>query len=201
MHDPAGRTRATSTPPDLPSVPVSRQELPDWNDDSLRELVPEIYDELRRLAARHLRRERADHTLQTTALAHEAFLRLRTQRRLDVGDRAHFLALAARLIRRILVDHARARRRSGRGDAPPAVALDGAALAAERGFDALELSDLLDRLATVDPLQARVVELRVFAGLSFEEVGRAAGVSTGTAHKEWRMARAWLLVRLERDRR
>lgn len=157
------------------------------------ELVAQVYDELRSLAQAHLRRERAAHTLQATALANEAYLRLAGQRRMSEYDREHFLALAAGMIRRILVDHARSRNRAKRGGGQAAVTLfDDLAVSSGEQVDLIDLHDALERLDRLDERQARVVELRFFGGLTVEEVALVLGVSARTVNNEWRAARAWL---------
>lgn len=178
----------------LDDVGAGRQE-------SVDALMPVIYHELRRRAARYLRRERGGHTLQTTALVHEAYLRLAGTEEVRWESRAHFFAIAAQAMRRILVDHARHRRRAKRGGDGERVSLDQADVAAaEHGVDLLALDQALARLAAVDPQQARVVELRFFGGLSVEEAATVLGVSASTVKRDWAMARAWLRYEL-RDRR
>jgi RNA polymerase sigma factor (TIGR02999 family) len=165
---------------------------------SLDEILPQLYDELRRMAARFLRSERVDHTLQPTALVHEAYLRLVDQRSVDRLSRAHFCSLAARIMRRLLVDHARTHRRAKRGGGLGTVPIDDAFEVACDGVDVdlVALDDALVRLAAIDAQQARVVELRYFGGLSIEETGEVLGVSPMTVKREWAMARAWLHGRL-----
>jgi RNA polymerase sigma factor (TIGR02999 family) len=159
-------------------------------------LLPAVYAELRRQAARAMRRESGEHTLQTTALVHEAYLRLVDQRRVVWQSRAHFFGVAAQLMRRILVDHARERRAAKRGGGARQLTLghadEAAASAGDEGADVLELHEALERLAALDPEQARLVELRYFAGLSIEETAEALGVSPATVKREWAIARAWL---------
>ncbi len=156
-------------------------------------LFPVVYAELRRRAAAYLRQERVGHTLQPTALAHEAYLKLAAQEGLRVQDRAHFMALAARAMRTILVDHARSRRALKRGGGRTPARLDDALVVA--GPDAQAFDDLdraLQRLAERSERQARVVELRYFGGLTVEEIAELAGVSPGTVKRDWTLARAWL---------
>jgi RNA polymerase sigma factor (TIGR02999 family) len=158
------------------------------------ELVPIVHQELRRLARLQLRGERNNHTLQTTALVNEAFIRLVDLRRIRWQDRAHFLALSARLMRRILVDHARSRNYRKRGGGAVNVTLDDALLSAtERGADLVALDDALEALAQVDPRKSRVVELRFFGGLTVEETAEALKVSPETVLRDWRLAKVWLL--------
>jgi RNA polymerase sigma-70 factor, ECF subfamily len=160
---------------------------------ALNKLMPLVYDELRRLASRHLRRERPGHTLQTTALVHEAYLKLVDQKNANWQNRVHFFAAAAQVMRHILVDHARSRRASKRGGGYCRLSLDAAALSSgEKDADLLTLNEALDSLAAIDPQQSRVVELRVFGGLTVEETAEALGVSTRTVKREWSMAKAWL---------
>lgn len=170
--------------------------LSDWgrgNPNALNELVPLVYAELRRIAARQLRAERVGHTLQPTALVHEVYLRLVDQRHVDWRDRAHFFGVAAQVARRILVDHARRHHARKRGDGQPCVPIDQATEpAAPEGIPVLALDQALDRLAQVDRDLARVVELRAFGGLTIEEAACVLQVSPTTAKREWRTAKAWL---------
>jgi RNA polymerase sigma-70 factor (ECF subfamily) len=162
-------------------------------------LMPLVYDEFRALAARHLRRERADHTLQPTALVHEAYLRLIDQTRVDWQGRTHFFAIGAQAIRRILVDHARQRKRQKRGGGAGKVALDeSVALAPQRAEEILALDEALGKLGQLDSRQAQVVEMRFFAGMSVDEVAGVLGVSKRTIEGDWTMARAWLMRELSR---
>ncbi|MGD0540235.1 MAG: sigma-70 family RNA polymerase sigma factor [Tepidisphaeraceae bacterium] len=162
-------------------------------------LMPLVYDEFKALAARQLRRERANHTLQPTALVHEAYLRLIDQTRVDWQGRTHFFAVGAQAIRRILVDHARQRKRQKRGGGAERVELDeSVALAPERSEEILALDEAMERLAKLDSRQAEIVEMRFFAGMSVEEVAQALGVSKRTVEGDWTMARAWLMRELSR---
>ncbi len=155
--------------------------------------MPVVYEELRRLAKQHLRRERPDHTLQATALVHEAYLRLVDQRAVTWQNRAHFFGVAAQLMRRILVDYARRRQAAKRGGAALKVSLNELVLAAEeRSEEVVALDEALERLAAMDPRQGRVVELRIFSGLTVEETAEVLGISPATVKREWTMARAWL---------
>lgn len=162
------------------------------------ELFDALYGELRALAAVHLRRERPDHTLQPTALVHEAWIKLAAGETDGAGGRRRFLALASQAMRRILVDHARGRGRDKRGAGRGRAALDPDALPADvdAGLDLVALDAALDELARVSERQARVVELRFFGGLPEAEVAEVLGVSDRTVQREWRVARAWLLARL-----
>jgi RNA polymerase sigma factor (TIGR02999 family) len=165
----------------------------DGDQDALNKLTPIVYQDLRKLARRHLRTERADHTLQPTALINETYMRLVDYNRMQWEDRAHFLAVSAQLMRRILVDYAR-RRHGKRGGSVRHVPLESNF---EIGFDprlkdALALDEALQRLARMDPRKAEVVELRYFGGLSVEEAAEALGVSTPTVMRDWSSAKAWL---------
>jgi RNA polymerase sigma factor (TIGR02999 family) len=169
--------------------------LLDWrqgNKDALDQLMPIVYEELRRLADRHMRGERQEHTLQTTALVHEAYARL-----IDVDvpwqDRVHFFAVASRMMRRILVDHAKSRSRQKRGGGAVKVTLDAAlAVSPQRSDDVLALDDALIRLTELDPRKGQIVELHFFGGLTYAETAEAIGVSPATVDRELRMAKAWL---------
>lgn len=158
------------------------------------ELVEAAHNELRRLARRHLRGERLDHTLQPTALVHEAYLRLVPGHEAEWADRAHFLRCAARAMRRILIDHARRRNRDKRGGDRRRIPLEsGVAFAADQQPDiVLALDEALARLAELDPRQAEIVELLYFSGMTQPEAADALGVSARTVNREWRLARAWL---------
>ena len=163
------------------------------NHDAADDLFRRVYQELRRLAGSYMRHERPDHTLQPTALVHEAYMRLIDQRNLPGESRAHFFGVAASVMRRILIDHARAHRANKRGGRDVKVPLDdSAALALEHPDSLLEIDQALERLATLDPRQARVVELRFFGGLSVEEIAGILGVGTRTVDRDWRIARGWL---------
>ena len=163
----------------------------DRND--LEALLPLVYDELRRLAHHHLKNERPEHTLQSTALVHEAYCRLVGQDLPEWKSRAHFFAIAAQLMRQILVDYARRRRASKRGSGVCMLTLDNAvALPRRKEVDVVALDDALNILAEVDPRQSRVVELRFFAGLSLEETSEVMGIATATVQRDWTAARAWL---------
>lgn len=174
-----------------------------WSDgerEGMDALVPLVYDELKRQARRYLRRERGGHTLQTTALVNEAYLRLIDQRNVRWQNRAHFFGIAAQMMRRILVDYAKNRKSLKRGGAAENLPLDEAfAIAAEeRDLDLLALDEALNRLAEMDELQARIVELRYFSGLSIAETAEVIGLSTTTVKVNWNMAKAWLHHELTR---
>jgi len=167
--------------------------------EALDRLVPIVYGELRRLAHRELRRESPGRTLTTTALVHEAYLRLVGQDRARLTDRRHFLNLAAQMMRRVLVDEARKRGAAKRGAGAPTISLDEAPEPGrEPDAEILALDEALGRLESLDPGLSRVVELRYFAGLTFEEAGDVLGVSTVTAWRNWNTARAWLYEALGR---
>ncbi|HKE29495.1 MAG TPA: ECF-type sigma factor [Bryobacteraceae bacterium] len=172
--------------------------------EALDELMPLVYDTLRQVAARQLRRERADHTLQSTALVHEAYLKLIDQRRAEWQNREQFFAVASQMIRRILVNHARAEMAAKRGGGKTMVALDpgAGAVPPEPGqrVDLLALDELLEQLATMDPQQARIVELRFFGGLSIEAAARVLDISPATVKRDWNIAKAWLYSRLKQGR-
>jgi RNA polymerase sigma factor (TIGR02999 family) len=169
--------------------------LADWSQgdrEALDRLMPLVYDELRRLADSYLRRERRDHTLQPTALVHEAFVRLVGQD-LHLQNRAHFFGVAAQVMRCILVDHARARLTAKRGGEAQRLSLEEAIDApAPREVDLIALDDALTDLARFDPQQARIVELRYFGGLTIEEVAQVLDISPATVKREWHLARTWL---------
>jgi RNA polymerase sigma factor (TIGR02999 family) len=162
-------------------------------EDALEALIPLVYEELRRTARRYLRQERPDHTLQSTALVHEAFVRLVGQDLPELQNRKHFFAVAATLMRQILVDHARTHAAEKRGGDAPALQLDGAALIYNvRSRDVLALDDALNSLAVLDARQSRIVELRYFTGLSIDETAEVLGISPATVKRDWTTARAWL---------
>ena len=173
-----------------------------WSDgraDALDRLLPLIQLELRQLAASYMRRERPNHTLQPTALVNEAYLRLINDRNLAWQNRAHFFAIAARSMRQILVERARARHAAKRGGRREQVTLDeGTLAAAGTSIDLLALDEALERLAALDPEQARLVEMRFFGGLTIEEAAEALGVSPATVKRSWTVARAWLRRELTR---
>ncbi len=163
------------------------------NSEALSAALPQLYADLRRVAGSFLRDERADHTLQPTALVHEAYLRLREQRNVDWANRAQFLGIAARMMRRILLDHALAQRTAKRGGDAPHVQLDAALDVCQRqDISALRLNDALERLENLDPQQAQVVELRFFGGLTVPEIGELLSISPATVKREWSVAKLWL---------
>jgi len=178
------------------SYPVT-ELLTRWKcgDTSAREaLVPLVYNELRRIARRCLSGQRSDHTLQPTALVHEAYLRLVRYDSIDWRDRAHFFALAAQIMRQILVDHARKQTAAKRGgNSVTLVVNEASAVAKQTSLDLLALDDALKQLASLDPRQSQIVELRFFGGLSIEETAEAVNISPATIKREWATARLWLL--------
>jgi RNA polymerase sigma factor (TIGR02999 family) len=177
-----------------PNAAVTRL-LVRWTEgdkQALEDLLPLVYDELRRLARRYLQQERPGHTLQSTALVHEAYLRLVDQN-VSWQNRAHFFGIAAQMMRRILVDHARSRSAAKRGDGAGRVTLDEGLVALEqRDVDVVALDEALTNLAKIDPQQGKIVELRFFAGLSIEETSEVLHISPATVKRDWAMAKAWL---------
>jgi RNA polymerase sigma-70 factor (ECF subfamily) len=175
-----------------------------WSDgrrEALDDLMPIVYADLRRVAAGYMRREAAGHALQPTALVHEAYVRLVDQKQVKWRNRAHFFGVAAVLMRRILVDHARRRRAEKRGGDWERVTLAGDEVAADthKEIDVLALDEALKRLAEFDPQQARIVELRYFGGLTIEETAEIVGISAATVVREWTIAKAWLRADLSRS--
>ena len=183
---------------DSPNITRLLKEWSDGQRDALDRLLPFVYDELRRQASRYLRRERPDHTLQTTALIHEAYLKLIDQRNVDWQSRAHFFGIAAQAMRRILVDHARTRKREKRGGDDVKLQLDDAINVSgkERSIDLVALDEALERLATFDERQARVVELRYFSGMTEGDTAEVLGISPATVRRDWSLAKAWLYQQL-----
>src|SRR5205085_621696 len=178
------------------------QLLQQWGSgrqEALDRLLPEIYAELRKLAASYLRRERRDHTLQPTALVHEAFVKLVDQRAVRWQNRAHFFGIAAQAMRRILVDHARSRHRDKRGGNEENLPLEAVefAVSDNKNVDLVALDEALSRLAQLDERQARIVELRFFSGMSVEETAEALGISPATVKNDWRTAKAWLFREIQ----
>ena len=192
----------TVPPDDAPNGDIT-EYLRAWeqgDDQALESLLPMVYADLRAIAARHLGSERSGHTLQPTALANEAYLRLRSLHDVPWHDRTHFFAIASRMMRRVLVDHARARAAVKRGaDAPRVELIEGLNDALQPAMDSLELIDLdraLDEMAEAEPRLARLVEVRFFGGLTIDEAAGVLGCSPRTAKRDWAFARAWLLRRL-----
>jgi RNA polymerase sigma-70 factor (ECF subfamily) len=184
--------------------PGVTQLLIDWSEgrrDALEQLLPLVYEDLRHQAARYMRREAAGHALQPTALVHEAYMRLIDQQRVRWRNRAHFYGVAAGMMRRILVDHARARRAEKRGEGWERVTLTGVEARSD-GLDAIDvlaLHDALERLAAFDPRKARIVELRYFAGLTIDEAAEVMEMSAATIAREWTVAKAWLYADLSKS--
>jgi RNA polymerase sigma factor (TIGR02999 family) len=176
-------------------------ELQDGRSDAASQLMPLVYDELHRLAGRQMRRERSDHTLQATALVHEAYLRLVNQPQRTWQNRAHFIAVAAQVMRRLLVDYARARRTSKRGSEPQRVPLEQEPLITEeQSEEVVSLDEALERLAQLDERQSRIVELRFFGGLTVDETAEVLCISSKTVKRDWTLARAWLHREVSRTR-
>jgi len=183
LKSPSGKTDVTTL----------LEQASTGDESAVRRLMPLVYDELRRLAEFYLRQERSDHTLQATALVHEAYLRLIKQDQVDWQNRAHFFGVAAQSIRRILVDHARHHQRLKRGGDRQRIALDDdVAIDDGRELDLVGLDDALTKLSSHNPRAAEIVELRFFGGLTREEVGEYLGVAVRTVADDWRYARAWL---------
>ena len=175
-------------------------ELGAGDDRAADQLLPLVYDELRALAQRNLAHERPDHTLQATALVHEAYLRLVDSDRIHLRNRAHFFALAAQALRRILVDHARTHKRQKRGGVRSKLSLQVIPeLSVETDIDVLALDEALDGLSRLGERYARIVEMRFFGGMTMEEIAELLGVSIGTVERDWRTARAWLYRQLADD--
>lgn len=169
--------------------------LVDWgNGDqaALEELIPLVYEELRRVAGRYMRRETPGHTLQTSALVNEAYLRLVDQKNVRWQNRAHFFGVAAQLMRRILVDHARSRSRAKRGGGAQMVSLTDQAIITKEVADVIALDDALKNLAEMDPRKSQIVEMKFFGGLTNEEVAEVLKITSRTVEREWRKAKAWL---------
>lgn len=186
------------TPPMAPDVTRLLVAWGDGDGEALDRLMPLVYGELRRLAARHMRRERSGHTLQTTALIHEVYLRLIGQRQVRWQNRAHFFAICAQLMRRIVVDHARRGQRAKRGGAAERLSLDHAVLLTPgQSAEVVALDEALERLAKIDGRKSRVIEMRYFGGLSVDEAAAALGVSENTVIRDFGLAKAWLRRELE----
>jgi RNA polymerase sigma factor (TIGR02999 family) len=179
----------------VPSPEKMSQLLVEWGDGdkaALDKLIPLVYDELHRMAHHYMRGERPGHSLQTSAIINEAYLRLVDYRKMRWQNRAHFFAVAAQLMRRILVDHARSRNYAKRGQGACKVSLEEAEVSQEPATYMIALDDALINLATLDPRKSQIVELRYFGGLSIEETAEVLGLSPTTVKREWRRAKAWL---------
>ncbi len=177
--------------------------LNEWSkggQEASEKLMPLVYDELRRQAARYMRRERPGHTLQTTALIHETYLKLIDQKNVDWQNRAHFYGIAAQAMKRILLDYAKARHREKRGGAGENLPLDEArfVVSTDRSVDLIALDEALTRLARLDARQAGIVELKFFAGLSIEDIAETMCISPATVKREWNSAKAWLLCEISK---
>lgn len=181
-----------------PNITELLQHWSNGKSDVLEKLMPLVYDELHRQAARFLNKERGNHTLQATALIHEAYLKLIGQREVEWQNRAHFFALASTAMRRILVDYARERDREKRGGSAENLAIDDAMQisASEKNIDLIALNEALNHLAKMNARQARVVELRYFSGLNNDETAEVLGVSNATVRNDWNIAKAWLRIQL-----
>jgi RNA polymerase sigma factor (TIGR02999 family) len=176
-----------------PDVTALLSELTQGNQGAAEKLIPLVYDELKRLARAYMRRERADHTLQTTALVHEAYLRLVRQQAVNWQSRSHFFGIAAQLMRRILIDHARGHLREKRGGAKKVLPLNEALVfSPEHSEELVKLDEALEHLSAIDPRQGKIVELRFFGGLSVEETSEFLGISPKTVKRDWAVAKAWL---------
>jgi RNA polymerase sigma factor (TIGR02999 family) len=181
--------------------PAAEQLICRWragDTEALEQLIPVLYQQLRQVARHHLRGEREGHTLQTTALVHEAYLRLVGADALEVRDHCHFLALASRLMRQVLVDHARARLAAKRSGGIKVTLTAALALSDQPAVDLLAIDEALTRLSLLDPQQCQVVELRFFGGLSIDETSEALSISAATVKRDWTTARAWLRRELDR---
>jgi len=187
MHDPQGEVTRLLV------------EVRKGHQDAMEQLLPLVYDELRRLAGGYFRRERSDHTLQPTALVHEAYLKLVDQRSVQWENRGHFLGVAATLMRRILLDYARVHKAEKRGGGGQKVMLDeGMAVTELRAVEMISLDQALTKLAAMDPDQGRIVELRFFGGLSVEETAEVMKISPATVKRHWAFAKAWLYREIEK---
>jgi RNA polymerase sigma factor (TIGR02999 family) len=180
----------TETPP--PTVGTLLNQWREGDQKALETLVPMVYDELRRIAHRHLARERSDHTLQSTALVHEAFLRLMKYGPGEITGRAHFVGIASRLMRQILVDHAREHLAAKRGSGLKLELEEAIIPQKPKDIDLIALDNALNELARLDPQQSRIVEMRFFGGLTIEDTADVIGISRTTVKREWATARAWL---------
>jgi RNA polymerase sigma-70 factor (ECF subfamily) len=183
------------------SITQILSEIKSGNETALHELLPVVYDELRRLANSYLRRERADHTLQPTALVHEAYLRLIGQNGIEWQNRAHFFGVSARLMREILIEYARRRNRQKRGGAlKTQIALDEAvSFSSQKQFDIVAVDDALSKLEQLDKRQARIVEMKFFGGLTVEEIGEVLNISPATVKREWSSAKLLLYKMLNAE--
>lgn len=196
----SGRTGVVGMDSPQADVTALLSELAQGNQDAAEKLVPMVYDELKRLARAYMRRERPDHTLQTTALVHEAYLKLVRQQAVNWQGRSHFFGIAAQLMRRILIDHARGHLRKKRGGEKVVLPLDEALVfSPEHSEELVRLNEALERLSKLDPRQGKIVELRFFGGLSVEETSQFLGVSAKTVKRDWAVAKVWLHGELRRS--
>lgn len=188
-----GAGRGAMDHPGMEDITTLLAALKKGDKEAASKLIPIVYNELHRLAAGYMRRERSDHTLQATALVHEAYLKLVQQRSVDWQSRAHFFGVAAQVMRRILLDHARGHLREKRGGGARAVPIEeGLAFAPEQSLDLIKLDQALERLTKLDPRQGKIVELRFFGGLTVEQTAELLGISPKTVKRDWSMAKAWL---------
>ena len=186
--------------PETKNVTRLLNQMRAGNGDAVAQLVPLLYDELRRLASSYLRRERPNHTLQATALVNEAYIRLVDQKDVEWKNRSHFLGIAAQQMRRILVDYARSHQAAKRGGLAPKLEFQEAMFVrSQTSGDVLELDELLSRLSAMDPQQGRIVELRVFGGLTVEEAAGVLSISPATVKRDWALAKAWLTREMQRE--
>ncbi len=186
--------------PEKPDITLLLDRMRQGDNTASEAIVPLLYDELRTIAARCLRTERRDHTLQPTALVHEAYVKLVAQKDADYRSRAHFMAIAAMVMRRILVTHAEKRAAAKRGGGARRVPLDARAESdptAEQGIDLIALDEAMNRLARRDPRKAKVVEQRFFAGIEMSQIAENLGVSLATVKRDWEFARTWLMREIE----
>jgi len=187
-------------PVDSTEINFLLDQYRDGHAEGFENLMALVYDDLRKLAAWHLQSERPDHTLQPTALVHEVYLKLAAENPVDWRDKAHFFALAAQVMRHILVDYARTRQREKRGGPQTRVTLEDAlAFTSPSDPEMIALDDALNAMAEKDPRKSLIVELRYFGGLSIEETAEALGISTTTVRREWTMAKAWLIREMRRE--
>ncbi len=186
--------------PALKEVTILLNEMNGGDENAPDRLLPLVYGELRKLARNYLQNERADHTLQATALVHEAYIRLVDWENVSWQNRAHFFSVAAGVMRKILVDHARAKDAQKRDGGQKLELDDAVSFSAERQIDLVVLDEALESLAKFDPTQARIVEMKFFGGLTIEEMAHALAVSPATVKREWTMAKAWLYQRLNDER-
>ena len=190
-------TESTPSPHEITQLLIAGSN---GSQDALEQLFPLVYEELRRLAHRYMRKERPGHTLQTTAVVHEAYLRLIDQKNVQWQNRAHFFAIAAQMMRRILITHAQSHAYAKRGGGALKVSLDEAAiLSQERAGELVALDEALNNLTAIDPRRSQVVELRFFGGLSNEEIAEVLKISPNTVTRDWNVAKAWLYREMSKE--